>query len=184
MRVVSGTLRGRRFDPPESFDARPTTDFAKENLFNVLCNIVDFEYISVLDLFGGSGSISYEFASRGCADITCVEKSATHQRFISRTVDAFGISDSVKVIRGDAIKFISSATRKYDLIFADPPYSMPEVDEIPDLVISRDILSKDGFFILEHSGAGRFNSHANFWQTRAYGKVNFTFFRTMPLEQK
>lgn len=181
MRIVSGTLRGRRFDPPESFDARPTTDFAKENLFNVLCNFVDFEDIAVLDLFGGSGSISYEFASRGCHDITCVEKSVVHQRFISKTVAVFGICDRVKVIRGDAIKFISSAPRKYDLIFADPPYSMPEVDEIPDLVMSNDILGKDGFFILEHSGAGRFNNHPNFWQTRAYGKVNFTFFKVNQL---
>lgn len=177
MRVVSGTLRGRRFDPPESFDARPTTDFAKENIFNVLCNIVDFEDIAVLDLFGGSGSISYEFASRGCKDVTCVEKSSTHQRFIARTVEAFGISGKVKVLRGDALKYIMSADRKFDIIFADPPYSMPEVDQIPDMVMSNDLLNEDGFLILEHSGAGRFNNHINFWQTRAYGKVNFTFFR-------
>lgn len=177
MRVVSGTLRGRRFDPPESFEARPTTDFAKENIFNVLTNIVDFEELTVLDLFGGSGSISYEFASRGCPDVTCVEKSPLHQRFIVKTVESFGIGNQVKVIRGDALKFISSATRKYDLIFADPPYSMPEVDDIPNMVMSRDMLSEDGFFILEHSGAGRFNAHPNFWQTRAYGKVNFTFFK-------
>lgn len=177
MRVVSGTLRGRRFDPPESFDARPTTDFAKENLFNVLCNIVDFEELTVLDLFGGSGSISYEFASRGCTDITCVEKSPLHQRFIAKTAEAFGISDKLKVIRGDALKYVSTASKKYDLIFADPPYSMPEVDTMPDLVMGRNLLNEDGFFILEHSGAGRFNSHPNFWQTRAYGKVNFTFFK-------
>lgn len=183
MRVVSGTLRGRRFDPPESFEARPTTDFAKENLFNVLCNIVDFEELTVLDLFGGSGSISYEFASRGCQDITCVEKCATHQRFIIRTAESFGISNKVKVVRGDALKYLASASRKYDLIFADPPYSMPEVDTIPDMVFSRNILTEEGFFILEHSGAGRFNNHPNFWQTREYGKVNFTFFKSKQIEQ-
>lgn len=178
MRIVSGTLRGRRFNPPDSFDARPTTDFAKENLFNVLCNIIDFEEISVLDLFGGSGSISYEFASRGCTDITCVEKSMPHQRFIVRTASEFGISRQIRVVHGDAIKFAQTTANKYDLIFADPPYDMPEVDTLPDTIMGRDMLSPDGFFILEHSGAGRFNSHPNFWQTRAYGKVNFTFFRS------
>lgn len=177
MRVVSGKLRGRRFEPPESFNARPTTDFAKENIFNVLCNLVDFEEIKVLDLFGGSGSVSYEFASRGCPDVTCVEKSSVHQRFIRRTVETFGIEDSVKVIQGDALRFISATNTKYDVIFADPPYDMPEVDSIPNLVIERDILNEDGFFILEHSVAGRFNGHPCYWQTRNYGKVNFTFFR-------
>ena len=111
MRVVSGTLRGRRFDPPESFCARPTTDFAKENIFNVLCNIIDFEDTCVLDLFGGSGSITYEFASRGCPSVTCVEKSSLHARFIQRTADNFGISDQVKVIRGDRETMYVNATR-------------------------------------------------------------------------
>lgn len=177
MRVVSGTLRGRRFDPPESFSARPTTDFAKENIFNVLCNIIDFEDTCVLDLFGGSGSITYEFASRGCPSVTCVEKSSLHARFIQRTADNFGISDQVKVIRGDALKYPTSTNGKFDVIFADPPYDMPQVDDLPDMIMSLDILNKDGFFILEHSGAGRFNAHPEFWQTREYGKVNFTFFK-------
>ncbi len=177
MRVVSGTLRGRRFNPPESFDARPTTDFAKENIFNVLTNIVDFEDLKVLDLFGGSGSISYEFVSRGCEDVTCVEKCAVHQRFIVRTAKEFGISDKIKVVHGDALKFAATANGTFDIIFADPPYDMPEVETLPDVIMGRDMLSPDGFFILEHSGAGRFNSHPTFWQTRAYGKVNFTLFK-------
>ena len=177
MRVVSGILRGRRFTPPESFDARPTTDFAKENIFNVLCNIVDFEAIKVLDLFSGSGAISYEFASRGCNDVTSVEKDFQHQKFIAKTIEQFGIRDKVKSIKGNALQFITTTQQKYDIIFADPPYAMEEVDSLPDLVMGRDILREDGFFILEHSGAGRFNDHPNFWQTREYGKVNFTFFR-------
>lgn len=177
MRIVSGTLRGRRFNPPDSFDARPTTDFAKENLFNVLNNIIDFEGIKVLDLFAGSGSISYEFISRGCTDVTCVEKCMAHQRFIQKTAQSFGIADCLRIVRGDAIKYLTSASAKFDLIFADPPYDLKEVDEIPDLVMSRDLLTEDGFFILEHSGLGRFNAHPNFWQARDYGKVNFSFFK-------
>ncbi len=177
MRIVSGSLRGRRFSPPESFDARPTTDFAKENLFNVLANIIDFEAVSVLDLFAGAGGISYEFASRGCTNVTCVEKNPTHYRFITKTLEQFNISSAVHPLRGDAINFLSSTENNYNLIFADPPYNMPEVDSLPNLVMSRNILSDDGFFILEHSTAGRFNAHPNFWQQRSYGKVNFSFFK-------
>lgn len=177
MRIVSGALRGRRFEPPGSFEARPTTDFAKENVFNVLCNIIDFESVKLLDLFSGSGSISYEFASRGCTDITCVEINPVHQRFIAKTAKQFGIDNVIRIVRGDALKFIASTSERYDVIFADPPYALPEVDQLPDMVMSRNLLAEDGFFILEHSGAGRFNAHTNFWQTRAYGKVNFTFFR-------
>ena len=177
MRIVGGELRGRRFDPPESFEARPTTDFAKENIFNVLCNIIDFEDVKVLDLFSGSGSISYEFASRGCKDITCVEKNRLHHRFIVKTAEHFGISDVMRILNGDALKFIASTNEKYDIVFADPPYAMKEVDDLPDLVMSRGIVREGGVFILEHSVAGRFNKHENFWQTRAYGKVNFTFFK-------
>lgn len=177
MRIVSGELRGRRFDPPESFDARPTTDFAKENFFNVLCNIIDFEVVKVLDLFSGSGSISYEFASRGCQDITCVEKNRIHHRFIVKTAEQFGIAGVMRILNGDALKFISGTNEDYDIVFADPPYAMKEVDDLPDMVMGKGLLRKDGLFILEHSVAGRFNKHPNFWQTRAYGKVNFTFFK-------
>ena len=177
MRVVSGFLRGRRFDPPESFKARPTTDFAKENLFNVLTNIIDFDGLNVLDLFGGAGSISYEFVSRGAAQVTCVEKCPLHQRFIAKTAEQFGISDQLRIVRGDVLRFIKSSAGKFNVIFADPPYDMPEVDQLPDMIMNSELLAEDGFFILEHSSAGRFNSHPRFWQTRAYVKVNFTFFK-------
>ncbi|MBQ3634248.1 MAG: RsmD family RNA methyltransferase [Bacteroidales bacterium] len=177
MRIVSGSLRGRRYCPPESFSARPTTDFAKENLFNVLANFVDFENSTILDLFAGSGGITYEFVSRGCQHLTCVEHDTRSLRFIAKTLADFGMAQFVKCIRGDALAFIRSTDVKYDIIFADPPYALPEVDSIPDLVLSNDILTDDGLFILEHSTAGRFNSHPCFWQTRSYGKVNFSFFR-------
>ena len=177
MRVVSGDLRGRKFVPPESFTARPTTDFAKENLFNVLANFVEFEDVKVLDLFSGSGSISYEFASRGCRNIVSVELDYKNQKFIADTVRQFGIQNAVRSIKGDALKFIKATRDKYDIVFADPPFEMEEVDFLPDLVLGSEMLAEGGFFILEHSGAGRFNENKYFWQTRQYGKVNFTFFR-------
>ena len=176
MRVVSGYLRGRRFNPPDNFSARPTTDLAKESLFNVLNNIVDFEEIKVLDLFSGTGSISYEFVSRGCNDVTSVEQNFKHQRFIVQTIGDFGIKDKVRSIKADAFKFVAAATDKYDLIFADPPFDLEKASQLPDLIIDRGLLNADGMFILEHSGAGRYNDHKYFVQTRNYGKVNFTFF--------
>ena len=176
MRVVSGYLRGRRFNPPADFSARPTTDMAKENLFNVLNNIIDFEQVKVLDLFSGTGSISYEFVSRGCADVTSVEQSFKHQRFIAQTVGEFGIKDKVRSIKADAFRFVASTTEQYDVIFADPPFDLDKAAQLPDLIVERNILKPDGFFILEHAGLGKYNGHKYFKQTRNYGKVNFTFF--------
>lgn len=176
MRVISGDMRGRRFSPPDNFSARPTTDFAKENLFNVLANIVDFEKLKVLDLFSGTGSITYEFASRGCQDITSVEMNYKHQKFIAQTIREFGITQQARSIKADAFKFAEATTEKFDLIFADPPFDLDEAAKLPDIVIGRKLLKDGGIFILEHSGAGKYNTHPNFKQTRSYGKVNFTFF--------
>lgn len=177
MRVVSGELRGRRFSPPESFSARPTTDFAKENLFNVLANIIDFEEIKVLDIFSGTGSITYEMVSRGCTDVTSVELNYNHQKFIAKTISEFGIKKQAHSIKADAFKFVQNTTETYDLIFADPPFDLERASELPDIIISRHLLREGGIFILEHSGAGKYNAHPNFVQTRSYGKVNFTFFK-------
>lgn len=176
MRIVSGELRGRRFCPPDNFSARPTTDFAKENLFNVLNNIVDFEELKVLDLFSGTGSITYEFVSRGCQDVTSVEMNFKHQQFIAKTIREFGIDKRARSIKADAFKFAQNTSEKYDLIFADPPFDLEEASKLPDIVISRGLLKEGGMLILEHSGAGKYNAHPNFQQTRSYGKVNFTFF--------
>ncbi len=177
MRVVSGDLRGRRFSPPESFSARPTTDFAKENLFNVLANIIDFESVKALDLFSGTGSITYEMVSRGCLDVTSVEMNFKHQRFIAQTIAEFGIKQYAHSIKADAFKFVQSTSEKYDLIFADPPFDLERASELPNIIIERHLLKEGGMFILEHSGAGKYNTHPNFVQTRSYGKVNFTFFK-------
>jgi 16S rRNA (guanine(966)-N(2))-methyltransferase RsmD len=176
MRIVSGTLRGRRFSPPDSFSARPTTDFAKENLFNVLNNMIDFEDIKVLDLFSGTGSISYEFASRGCCNITSIELNYKHQQFIAKTLRELKIDKAVRSLKGDSFKFVGATKEKYDVIFADPPFDLQEADTLPDIIIERELLTPDGFFVLEHSGKDRYNEHRYFLQTRNYGKVNFTFF--------
>lgn len=177
MRVIAGELRGRRFCPPHDFSARPTTDFAKENLFNVLENFVDFEAVTVLDLFSGTGSISYEFASRGCRNIVSVEQSFKHQRFIAETIRKFDISNFVRSIKGDAFKYIAGTNQQFDIIFADPPFDLPTVETLPDAIINHQIIKPEGLIIIEHSDAKKFLEHPWREQTRSYGKVNFTFFR-------
>ncbi len=177
MRIISGSLKGRRFSPPKSFKARPTTDFAKENLFNVLNNTVSYEDLKVLDLFGGTGSISLEFASRGTEEIICVEKSFNHYKFIQKTVDEFELSNTIKVIKGDVFKFVEKTPEKFDLIFADPPYDLINAETLPDLIIKHKLLNPGGILIFEHSGKILFNNHPNFIENRENGKVNFTFFK-------
>lgn len=179
MRIVSGKLKGRPFSPPAGFEARPTTDYAKESLFNVLNNIIDFEVVKVLDLFSGTGSISYEFFSRGCNDITSVELNRKHQRFISEMFRTFGCGRGVRSLLADSFKFIEKTQEKYDIIFADPPFDLEQASELPEKIIGRGLLNDDGMFILEHAGKGKYNEHPFFEQTRNYGKVNFTFFKSL-----
>jgi 16S rRNA (guanine(966)-N(2))-methyltransferase RsmD len=176
MRIVSGSLKGRRFSPPANFKARPTTDFAKENLFNVLNNILSFETLEVLDLFGGTGSISYEFASRGCRSITCVEKNFKHFRFIKDTIHKLELANSITAIKSCAFKYIEKAPKTFDLIFADPPFDLPELDQLPDSIFQHDRLRTKGLFILEHSDKMSFSHHSHFQEVRKYGKVHFSFF--------
>jgi len=177
MRIISGRLKGRRFSPPKSFKARPTTDFAKENLFNILNNNYSFEELKVLDLFGGTGSISMEFASRGSKDITCVEFNFNHFKFIKKVIDELELTQFVRPIKGDAFKFVEKTSEKYDLIFADPPYDLVNSETIPDLIIKNELLKNDGLLIFEHSGKVNFNEHPNFVENRINGKVVFTFFK-------
>lgn len=176
MRIISGEMRGRRFNPPDNFSARPTTDMAKESLFNVLNNLVNFEELKILDLFSGTGSITYEFVSRGCCDVTSIEQNYNHQKFIAKTIKEFGIEDKARSVKADAFKFVSSTAEQYDIIFADPPFDLEKAAELPTLIVDRGLLKDGGMFILEHSGAGKYNAHQYFTQTRSYGKVNFTFF--------
>ena len=162
--------------PPKGFKARPTTDYAKESLFNILSNNYDFEEIKVLDLFAGTGGITYEFASRGCPQIDSVEINPLHYSFIKRTSKELGF-DQIHLIRNDAFKFLHFCTVSYDIIFADPPYTFKGIEEIPLTIFARKLLNENGLLILEHSDNEDFSDIQEFDSCRHYGGVNFSFFR-------
>jgi 16S rRNA (guanine(966)-N(2))-methyltransferase RsmD len=177
LRIIGGKYRGRRIVPPPGFKARPTTDFARESLFNILNNRVDFEEISVLDLFSGTGSISYEFASRGAREVHLVEMDMKHISGIRRIIKDLGINN-IKTIHIDVRAYLKTCSVRYDVVFADPPYKLSWLKEIPDIVVGSGIVKEDGFFILEHPRDMSFSSHKLFFEHRNYGGVNFSFFRT------
>lgn len=179
MRIISGRYRGKQINPPAGFKARPTTDFARESLFNILTNRIDFESVAVLDLFSGTGSISYEFASRGVKEVHLVEQDSKNIRFIRKMISEMKL-ENVKALHIDVKAFLKTCTYKYDLIFADPPYDLPWLKDIPDLVIGADILNGAGFFILEHPKDYSFNTYPEFFEHRNYGSVNFSFFAPVP----
>lgn len=176
MRVITGKYKGRHFDVPRTFKARPTTDFAKENLFNVLMGYIDFEGASALDLFAGTGSITLELLSRGCSRVVSVEKDPLHYRFITSFLEKLGDEAAVPV-KGDVFKFLASIHEQFDFIFADPPYTLPNIADLPDLVLERDLLSPEGVFVLEHGKANDFKDHPYLIDHRSYGSVNFSFFQ-------
>ena len=177
MRVISGIYKSRRFDVPRTFKARPTTDFAKENLFNVLSNYLDFEDgVSALDLFAGTGSISIELVSRGCDRVISVEKDRDHHAFICKIMQEVK-TDKCIPIRGDVFKFIKGGREQFDLICADPPYELKGLETIPDLIFENNLLKEEGLFILEHGKKDNFEAHPNFVERRVYGSVNFSLFK-------
>jgi len=176
MRIISGIYRGRRLNPSVNLPVRPTTDFAKEGLFNVLNNMVDYEAIRVLDLFAGTGSISFEFLSRGALTVTAVDSNYRCVDFIKKSAETFG-ADNLTAVKSNGFVFIKHISHTYDLIFADPPYDMAEVASLPDLIFSSTLLSENGMFILEHSAKYNFDTHLLFSEARHYGSVNFSFFR-------
>jgi 16S rRNA (guanine966-N2)-methyltransferase len=176
LRIISGKHKGRRINPPSNFKARPTTDYARESLFNILNNRIDFESVNVLDLFSGTGSMSYEFASRGAIAVHLVEKDHNHISFIRRMVSEMKI-ENIKPIHIDVKAYLKTCTFRYDIVFADPPYNLDWLETLPDLVISSGVLNEDGFFILEHPKHLSFTSHKLFFEHRNYGSVNFSFFR-------
>lgn len=176
MRIISGKYRGRTIVPPRNLRARPTTDFAKENLFNVLTNLVDFEECDILDLFSGTGSISYEFASREARSVTSVELNSVHHNFIRNTARELGF-ENFYAVKANAFLYLKSCGKKFDIIFSDAPYDLEGNDAVIDLVFERDLLKEDGFLIFEHSKEQNFESHPNFWQLRSYGSVQFSFFK-------
>ena len=176
MRIITGQFKGRHFDIPRTFKARPTTDFAKENIFNVLNGYIDFDGITALDLFAGTGSISLELVSRGCKEVVSVEKDRDHARFIADCMKKINAENDI-LIRGDVFRFLKSCHQKFDLIFADPPYALPELDTLPDLVFEHDLFAADGVFVFEHGKHNDFSAHPRFKEHRSYGSVNFSIFR-------
>ncbi|HAN79697.1 MAG TPA: 16S rRNA (guanine(966)-N(2))-methyltransferase RsmD [Bacteroidales bacterium] len=162
--------------PPKNFKARPTTDIAKEALFNILEHTHEFSEMEVLDLFSGTGSISYEFASRECKKVVSIEKDYRSYAFIKETAELFNLKN-LSAYKADAFRFIAKSSMQFSIIFADPPYDLPELSKIPDAVFASNILKPDGLFILEHSSNYDFSAHPNFWMLKNYSKVHFSFFR-------
>lgn len=176
MRIITGQFKGRHFDIPRTFKARPTTDFAKENIFNVLNGYIDFDGITALDLFSGTGSISLELISRGCKEVVSVEKDRDHARFIAECMRKIKVESNI-LIRGDVFRFLKTCHQKFDLIFADPPYTLPELGTIPDLIFEYNLLSTDGIFVFEHGKNNDFSNNPHFVEHRSYGSVNFSIFK-------
>ena len=178
MRIITGKYKGRHFDIPRTFKARPTTDFAKENIFNVLNSYIDFEGISALDLFSGTGSISLELLSRGCEHVVSVEMDRDHHRFIVECSNKLSILNSqFSIIRGDVFRYIKSCKQQFDFIFADPPYALKELPTIPGLIFEKGLLKDDGILVFEHGKDNDFSSDPHFVEHRTYGSVNFSIFR-------
>lgn len=175
MRIISGKYGRRRFDVPKNITARPTTDFARENIFNVLENLDGFEDKSACDLFAGTGAVSFEFLSRGCNYVTAVEKAPVQAAFIKKVAETLG-DTNLHLVRTDVFKFIEDNARAYDYVFADPPYDHPRFDEIPGLILNSNLVKPGSLVIIEHSKNRDFSALPGFNQRRAYGSVNFSIF--------
>ena len=176
MRIIGGALGGRRIHPPSDMPyTRPTTDLAKEGLFNILQHQFTIEGAKTLDLFGGTGSISYELASRGAAELTVVEKDSTMFNFIKKTIGVLGL-DNVKLVRSDVFKYIESSEEQFDFIFAGPPYALKNIDELPRLVYEKELLKPAGWFVLEHTPRNNYQGWPLFAAERNYGTTIFSFF--------
>lgn len=175
MRIIGGNLKGLRLNPPVNLPVRPTTDLAKEALFNILNNLVDFECIRVLDLFSGTGSISLEFASRGAAQIISVDKDFNCCKFLKQTAEKLQLP-AIDPMKADVFKFLDHETDPYDIIFADPPYDHPKLPSIPGIVFSKHLLNPDGLLIVEHPAMKKVD-HPNFAEQRKYGNSSFSFYK-------
>ena len=176
MRIITGIYKGRHFEIPRTFKARPTTDFAKENIFNVLRGYLDFDGIAALDLFAGTGSISLELLSRGCQQVVSVEADRDHARFIRQCIAKIG-ADNHTLVQGDVFRFVKGSHQQFQFIFADPPYQLEPLPDLPDLILSKGILAPDGVFCFEHGKNYDFSAHPRFVEHRNYGSVNFTLFK-------
>ncbi len=192
MRIITGKYKGRRFDVPRTFKARPTTDFAKENIFNVLQGMTDLEGCMALDLFAGTGSITLEMLSRECRHVVSVEADRDHAAFIRQCLQKLK-AENCTLVRGDVFRFLKTCRQQFDFIFADPPYALERLPELPDIILPasgegqdgagenaddvQTALAPGGIFVFEHGKQYDFSSHPNFIDHRAYGSVNFSIFR-------
>jgi len=175
MRIIGGTLKGRLIRLPSHYSARPTTDLAREALFNILDNEYEFEGLKILDLFAGTGAISYEFASRGASKIYCVDISRENAKFIKREAARLGLS-AITVVHHNVFDFLKICKESFDLVFADPPYELAGIESLPDKVLGADILYEGHYFILEHGKEHSFKEHPKFVKEHIYGRVHFSFF--------
>lgn len=175
MRIIGGKLKGKSVNPPAGYKARPTTDFAREGLFNILDNEYELEGLQVLDLFGGTGAVSFEFASRGARRVYCVEMARENASFIKTEARRLGL-DNVTMVRDNVFDFLPLCHEKFDIVFADPPYALEGLELLPDKVLSAGILHPECYFILEHGDEHSFTTHPFFVKERAYGRVHFSFF--------
>ena len=177
MRIIGGEHKGRVLRPSmKGWPTRPTTDISKEGLFNILMNSIDFDELKMLDLFGGTGNHSWEFLSRGCTDVTYVDKYRGCIKYATEMRTELGYQDELTIVNSDVKRFIKSATQSYDYIFAGPPYPLRWLDQIPDLVFEHELLSEGGLFVMEHNPNHNFQSHPHYQQERRYGETIFAFF--------
>ena len=178
MRIIGGKFKGRRFTPPaKNWPTRPTTDYAKEGLFNIISNHLDFSQLKVLDLFGGTGNHSYEFISRGVEDVTYVDQFPGCLKFVRETAKKLEIESNIRIFKSDVFKFIERNGEQYDYIFAGPPYALPTIDSIPDKILNKGMLKEGGWFVMEHNPNHAYDEHPQCFDVRNYGKTIFSFFK-------
>lgn len=175
MRIVGGKYKSRRIQVPSNLKARPTTDFAKEGLFNVLNNLLDWEETTALDLFSGTGSIAFELISRGCPYVVSVEQNQNHYNFICMAQEKLGVKELFPV-KADVFKYLQSLKQQFDFIFADPPYDLADAKKIPEIIIQKQLVKEEGLFVMEHSKNHHFSHLPHFKEERKYGNVHFSFF--------
>lgn len=176
MRIIGGEFKGRRLNVPKNITARPTTDFAREGLFNILNSRIEFENCDMLDLFAGTGSIGFEFISRGARSVLAVEQSRRHTDFMRSVSKTLGVDNHIAV-RSDVFRYLMSSNKDFDFVFADPPYDLDALPDIPVLVFKHNIIREKGYLVLEHSAKHQFDEHPHFDSRRKYGNVHFSFFR-------
>lgn len=183
MRIISGQFKGRKFHPPRNLPVRPTTDFAKEGLFNILGNMFDIEGAKVLDLCAGSGNISFEFASRNAKSVICIDQNINCIKYIKKQADSFRMNN-ISTFKSDLFLYLKRISEKhlYDIIFTDPPYGLKETSDLPQIILSKDLLRKNGLLIIEHGKEFDFKEEQGFQFSRTYGNVNFTFFKSSDTE--